>query len=151
VTVAALLSAAPKWRRLSNDERRTFIHAALLVPALHVAVRLAGYNRLHGWVIATPAGTTRPAPPSAHALRTCVVSINRVKRFSPVGGNCLSQSLALARLLRRHGFEPALRLGVRLNDAKFEAHAWIELDGRVLNDTQDVHTRFRPLTAATGS
>lgn len=109
---------------------------------MHVAVRVIGFNRLQQWVARTPIRSQ----PTAHCVRTCVVSINRVKRFSLLPGNCLSQSLALNRLLRQRGIEPALRLGVRLTGPRFDAHAWVEHDGRVLNDTQDVHTRFTPLT-----
>jgi hypothetical protein len=49
-------------------------------------------------------------------------------------------------LLRRRGLKPALKLGVRVVESKFHAHAWVEFDGRVLNDSQDVSTRFAPLT-----
>jgi len=110
---------------------------------MHIIVRVVGFNRLQTWV----ARTTPPARPplTDEALRTCIVSINRTKRYSPFPGNCLSQSLALARLLRRRGVTPTLRLGVRLAGPTFDAHAWVEHNGRVLNDTQDVHTRFTPL------
>ena len=146
-----MLTVAGKWRRLSADERATFLHALFLVPAMHVIVRVVGYNRLQGWVANTPPRVRRPDLPTAHAVRTCVVSISRVKRLSPARGNCLSQSLALSRLMRARGLDPTLRLGVRLTDAKFDAHAWVEYDGRVLNDTQDVHTRFTPLAGKSGA
>lgn len=142
---ATLLTAAPKWRRLSADERRTFIAALVLVPAMHVVVRVIGFNRLQLRVANTAARATRADVPTAQAVRACVISINRVKRFSILRGNCLSQSFALICLLRRRGIEPTLRLGARLTESKFDAHAWVEYDGRVLNDSQDVHTRFTPL------
>ena len=136
-----------KWRRLSRDERRTFMLALVMVPAMHVIVRVIGFNQLQQRIANT-------APPAGHAdndttrwLRTCVVSINRVKRFSILRGNCLSQSFALIWLLRRRGIDPTLRLGARVTGPKFDAHAWVEYDGRVLNDTQDVHTRFTPFAA----
>ena len=136
-----------KWWRLGRDERRALRHALLLVPAMHVAVRVVGFNRLQRWVATTPA-TGRPLS-TTDALRVSVLGINRVKRFSLLTGNCLSQSLALERMLRRRGVGPALQLGVRLTGPKFEAHAWVEYDGRVLNGTQDVHTRFTPLAPTT--
>ena len=147
----SLGTAAAKWRRLSADEHRTFIAALFLVPAMHVIVRVIGFNRLQQRVANTAPRAGHAGIPQAQAVRTCVVSIHRVKRFSPffMRGNCLSQSLALAWLLRRRGVQPELRLGVRLTGPKFDAHAWIEFGGRVLNDTQDVHTRFTPLVEKT--
>jgi hypothetical protein len=45
-------------------------------------------------------------------------------------------------LLRRRGIAGDLRIGVRKEAGRFEAHAWVELGGRVLNDNEDVGERF---------
>ena len=150
MTGASIISAGRKWRRIGWDERALFIRAAVLVPAVHVAVRFAGFQRMQAW--ATRLGM-RPATADAaeRTLKLSVLSVNRVKAFSPLRGNCLSQSLTLTRLLHRRGILSTLRLGARVVDRKFDAHAWVEHDGRVLNDTQDVHTRFAALTARTGA
>lgn len=53
---------------------------------------------------------------------------------------CLQRSAACVYLLRRRGVPAQLVLGVRT--FPFEAHAWAELGGRVLNDTTDYTGRF---------
>ena len=114
-------------------------------------MRVVGFNRLQRRVGArAPVASRSPLTP-LDARRLCTLAVSRVKYHSPLRGNCLSQSLALVWLLRREGLTPTLRLGVRLQDAKFDAHAWVEDEGRVLNDTPDVHTRFAPLTGRTGT
>ncbi len=40
--------------------------------------------------------------------------------------------------------------GRQTNGSMNDAHAWVELNGRVLNDTQDVHTRFTPFASTSG-
>jgi hypothetical protein len=35
-----------------------------------------------------------------------------------------------------------LRIGVRLIEGRLEAHAWVEYQGKPINDTQDVSERF---------
>jgi hypothetical protein len=50
----------------------------------------------------------------------------------PGRARCLEQSLTLLACLRRRGVLAELRLGVR--PYRFRAHAWVELDGVVLND-----------------
>ncbi len=45
---------------------------------------------------------------------------------------CLQRSAATVRLLRRNGFAAQLVIGVQ--QLPFAAHAWVELDGSVLND-----------------
>jgi hypothetical protein len=55
---------------------------------------------------------------------------------------CLPRSLALWWLLRRRGIAADLRIGVRKEGGRFEAHAWTEWRGTVLNDGDDVGERF---------
>jgi hypothetical protein len=48
-------------------------------------------------------------------------------------------------LLRRRGIDGQLQFGARQLDGRIEAHAWVEVDGRPINDTPDVRQRFQPL------
>ena len=45
-------------------------------------------------------------------------------------------------LLRSAGIDGELHIGARKKDAKFEAHAWVELKGTVLNDSPDIHEHY---------
>lgn len=45
---------------------------------------------------------------------------------------CLQRSAATACLLKRHGVPAQMVIGVR--QMPFKAHAWVEVDGRVVND-----------------
>ena len=45
---------------------------------------------------------------------------------------CLQRSVVTARLLRRHGFPAELVIGVQ--HVPFYAHAWVEMEGTVVND-----------------
>ena len=65
-----------------------------------------------------------------------------VERNSPLKPNCLERSLALWWTLRRHGILAELHIGGRKGDRGFEAHAWVEHNGEVLNDTADVHEHY---------
>jgi hypothetical protein len=56
---------------------------------------------------------------------------------------CLEQSLALYLLLRRRGVPAELRIGVQVYP--FYAHAWVELDGRPVNEDVETVEKFRAL------
>jgi len=58
--------------------------------------------------------------------------------------NCLERSLALWWLLRLRGLAADLRLGARKEGTRFEAHAWVELDGSALSDVGEVQIQFMP-------
>ena len=65
-------------------------------------------------------------------------------RYGLVHGNCLSRSMTLCYLLRRHGCAACLRVGGRRVGESFEAHAWVEFDGRVLDESSDQRAFFTP-------
>lgn len=141
----------PGWFDLPPHERRAIISTAALVPLTHVAVRVLDYKRTMAaaeWT-ATRWPFRRSAPDTSISIERLRLASARVQRYSPVPGNCLSRSLVLWWQLRRRGLTPGLRLGVSLAGGTFAAHAWVELNGRVLNDRAEVSDRFRPLTEST--
>ena len=53
---------------------------------------------------------------------------------------CLQRSVVAVWLLRQHGFAATLVIGYR--PVPFESHAWVELDGRIVNDRQQYRKYF---------
>jgi len=49
-------------------------------------------------------------------------------------------------LLGRQGIDSHLRIGIRKENDKFEAHAWVERDGAALNEPDEHHHHFAALT-----
>jgi hypothetical protein len=58
--------------------------------------------------------------------------------------NCLQQSLTLWWLLSRNGIRGKFHIGARKEAGWLNAHAWIEIEGLVLNDNSDVRRRYEP-------
>jgi hypothetical protein len=89
-----------------------------------------------------------PAPATTGADRARVVS--RMVWFVGAASRhfmrvpCLSRSVALARMLARRGIAADIRIGVRTQDGGLDAHAWVELDGRVINDDETVSRSYAP-------
>lgn len=56
-----------------------------------------------------------------------------VQATSPyvLGSTCLTNALTGQVLLSRNGYPSTLRIGV-MNEAQFEAHAWLEMEGEVV-------------------
>ena len=55
---------------------------------------------------------------------------------------CLQRSVALCLWLRRLGFCGELKIGVRKDGGTLLAHAWVELNGVVLNDDPNLTKKF---------
>jgi hypothetical protein len=75
-----------------------------------------------------------------------------VEQNSPWRPNCLERSLALWGFLKLNNLDGELHIGGRKTNGRFEAHAWVEWDGKVLNDSSDVHNHYArfdaPIAAA---
>ena len=56
---------------------------------------------------------------------------------------CLQRSVVTARLLRQYGIEAQVVIGCRA--APFARHAWVEVDGRVVNDSSGYQHKLRVL------
>ena len=139
------LPAGDRWR---------LVLAGVGLPVNALGVRLFGLRRWMGFVERAgrwPSGPRTPAGDLTQALATGrVVAI--ASRHSLYPGNCLSRSLTLWWLLLVQGIRSDLRIGVTRQPGQFAAHAWIEYQGTVLNDRQDVGRRYstfdRPINSA---
>jgi hypothetical protein len=56
--------------------------------------------------------------------------------------SCLDRSVFLWFVLRLHGIDGDLRIGIAPSGDTNEGHAWVELDGDVLNDADDIAQHF---------
>jgi Transglutaminase-like superfamily len=70
-----------------------------------------------------------------------VAEIDRIAR-PPKPPSCLDRSVFLWYLMRLNRLDPRLRVGITASDGPLEGHAWVELEGAVVNDVADVADRF---------
>jgi hypothetical protein len=136
-----------KFQALSRAEQSLFIQALLILPLIAFGLRLAGLRRMQ--TLLARLAPLDPVPGSAveGALPQATATARWVKAAAingPYRATCLPQALAVWWLLRRRGITSDLRLGVRKAGGSFEAHAWVEHAGLVLNDPQDIQQRFAP-------
>lgn len=143
------------WSRvwsLSWRERRLLAAALAVQPAVVGSLRLVGFRRTCALLRRTspepggaPARTTVAAGqgPAAETTETVQMVAAAARRGVP-RATCLTRSLTLWWLLRWQGVASDLRIGTRQAGGEFEAHAWLERDGVVLNDRPDVAQNFIP-------
>jgi hypothetical protein len=77
-------------------------------------------------------------------------SVDRVARYGLFRPKCLARSIALQNLLHKSGVVgSSVHIGVRRSGDSFLAHAWVELDGKVLGDSPRYVAGFERLTEVT--
>jgi hypothetical protein len=75
--------------------------------------------------------TKSDTPPLDATARICsAVDVASVWYWKQI--SCLVRSAATTCLLRRHGIAAQMIIGAQ--QVPFKAHAWVEVDGRVVND-----------------
>lgn len=151
-TCAAPGCRAPRDRSLSWQ-------LVVLLPLVAGALRVFGFRRTYAVlgrasrprVASRRASRRRPSArrnPGTFASRTprhvTAVVLHVSRHVLPHRGRCLLESLALWYLLRRNGYPALLLLGARTLLGPFEAHAWVELEGEVLNDAEHVRDIYVP-------
>ena len=145
-----LRSVRTRWsrfRRLSRSERGLLAETLVLLPLAVVAQRALGFARCRGILerLANALGTRpRMTDDPAAEVRVAARLFDRAARRCPCPTSCMHRSLVLWWLLRRRGFASRLLIGVHKEAGCFEAHAWVECLGSVLNDPDDLHRQFAP-------
>lgn len=116
---------------LPSAEQRLILAAATLLTGVRVGLWALSFGRVHG-AIRRLAGRSRLAPRDGLPAERIVWAVGAADRLVP-RTTCLVRALAAHVLLARHGHASELRLGVAGGSGRaFEAHAWLEHDGRVL-------------------
>ena len=110
-----------------------------LISMVRALIRIIGFAptvRLLAWV--PRMGTTLVAIDPRWTGEIATVAV------PPLGGSCLDRSVLMWFVMRQHGLDGDLRIGVRREvggngsaDAVV-AHAWVEHFGSVVNDASDV-------------
>ena len=73
-----------------------------------------------------------------------VRAVRQCQRYVPYA-TCLTQALTARRMLSRYGHDAVLKIGVAKSDSRLEAHAWVEVNGRVVLGKQPFHSRYTVL------
>lgn len=109
-----------------------------------------------GELVEVTANEPLPVPRASLAQRQkcdrLASAVNRATRYGLFRPLCLTRAVALSHMLDAHGVAGhSIRIGVRREAGAFSAHAWVELDHRILGDTVANTLSYAPLTAVSAS
>jgi hypothetical protein len=141
-----------RFSALESRARGIFLRAAALLPLLCLSLRLRGFRKTQAFLqktLPSSKGATDNSTPECADLT--IRMVRAAVRHSPGHPTCLEESLALWWLLGRQGMACELRIGVRKQNEKFEAHAWVERDGTALNEPESSHEHYAAFEAALSS
>ena len=135
-----------RFLQLSRQQKRIVLVAAGTLLATRIGLRIFGFRtywRFLGSFGRGPAEkfASGESIGKARAIATLQSSAERHLFFLP---NCLERSLVLQWMLRREGIAANMRIGGRKQGARFEAHAWVEVNGTPVENASSDGTAFVP-------
>lgn len=133
--------------QLPSAERLLLAKAALLLGTIGVGLWILPFRilrRLLATATNTSLGPRRADPSSSEKV---VWAVEVASRRLPLASTCLMQALATQVLFVRRGRPARVHIGVvRSEEGKFEAHAWVESEGRAVIGGHALE-RYTPLTS----
>jgi hypothetical protein len=117
-------------------QRKLRREALLLIPLAALAVKLVPASRVLEWAGRGPKAVKRFADPELPVQVAAAVQA-RAGWFN-LNAPCLPTALVAQWMLRRRGVASRLCLGVRREASALAAHAWLEIDRRVVFGGTDV-------------
>lgn len=130
-----------KFQQLSWAETFLLAQALLLLPINVLGLRVLGFRRWQSVLEHRLTNQRTDADVTTAQGIARVVNIAAAQMFRAV---CLPRSMTLWWMLGRRGIASELRIGVRKEADIFTAHAWLECQGIILNDSAEVRTDFTP-------
>ena len=109
--------------------------------AFDLLLRTRGFEALVQKVESWP--TSEPQTTDEDVCRRVCAAVNRAQMYYPKKAMCLQHSAVVTCLLRRNGVPAEMVLAAQEFPPK--AHAWADVAGTVVNDSQQVKTRYREL------
>jgi transglutaminase superfamily protein len=138
-----------RFRALERPAQSLFLQAVFLLPIVALSLRWRGFRGTQAMLdrflsiesaLKDSAEVDRRAALTAHMVS--VADWN-----SPLHPSCLAKSLTLKWLLMRQGIAADLRIGIRKENEKMAAHAWVERNGTALNEPEEHHRHYAAFEA----
>lgn len=122
-----MLEQIRRFNALERPEQELFLRAYCLLPLISISLRWRGFRKTKASLERFLPVTYGSQNPDAEKRACRTEQLVRSAVQHGIGHpSCLEISLALWWLLARQGIASDLRVGVRKDGEKFEAHAWVE-------------------------
>lgn len=148
-----MLRKLRRFRALERPAQTLFLRAFVVLPLVALSLKFRGFEAtratlrkrlLHDTPQTDSDSLNKQIALTAH-------TVNAADRHGLAHPSCLAKSLTLWWLLGRQGIASELRVGVRKESEKLEAHAWVERQGIALNEPEESHHHYAAFDAALAS
>ncbi len=138
-----------RFKALERPAQSLFLRAIFLLPIVALSLRWRGFRgtqtMLERFLSNGSAAKDSAEVNERVAMTAHMVSV--ADQSGLVHPSCLAKSLTLWWLLMRQGIAADLRIGIRKENEKMAAHAWVERNGTALNEPEEHHRHYAAFDA----
>ncbi|QSJ19249.1 lasso peptide biosynthesis B2 protein [Nostoc sp. UHCC 0702] len=135
-----------KFLNFTASDRYLLLSAAFILGAVRLGLWLLSFQTLQQVLARLTQATSKPQTLDESSIDKIVWAVNVASYYMPGHVKCLARALTTQTLLNQYGYSPELRIGVAKGDkGKFEAHAWVEHQEKVVIGNLTDLARFTPM------
>lgn len=148
-----MLKNLRRFSALERTAQTLFLRAFIMLPLVALSLKFRGFEATRSTLRKRRSRDTPQTDSDSLNKRIALTShmVNAADRHGFVHPSCLVKSLTLWWLLARQRIASELRVGVRKESGKLEAHAWVEREGVALNEPEEHHHHYAAFDAALAS
>jgi hypothetical protein len=114
-----------------SSDKRLLLEAFLMVIGVRIALSIFPYKKLSCGLCYLTTGMAKQST-NPELIKKVAKFVLESGRYIPYA-SCLTQALTASTILRRHGQDSSLKIGVdKDGSGRLVAHAWIEVDGKTI-------------------
>lgn len=122
-----------KFWGLSSADKRLFIRAVFTISALKLFLLTIPFKTLRRWIDKRTQKHPEQPVPTGPSQERIIWAVDLASQYVPRTKTCLPRALAAELMLARAGYPAEFKIGVtRGQEGAFQAHAWVELSGKVV-------------------
>lgn len=131
-----------KFAALPFKDKQLFAEALFLVAAVRTGLWILPFGWVRKWLRRFDGSGGEVERLDRAQIQKVVQSVRAGSRYVP-SATCLTQALATQALLRMRGQASSVRFGVDKDENDvLMAHAWVEVNGRIIIGEERGHARF---------
>ncbi|HKW32930.1 MAG TPA: lasso peptide biosynthesis B2 protein [Candidatus Acidoferrum sp.] len=148
-----MLKSLRRFSALGQPAQALFLRAVMMLPLVGLSLKFRGFDATRSALRKNVLRDTLQTDSNSCNKQIALTAhmVNAADRHGLVHPSCLVKSLTLWWMLGRQGIASELRVGVRKEGRKLEAHAWVEREGVALNEPEERHHHYAAFDAALAS
>jgi len=135
-----------KFLSLPYQKKKLLGQSLVTVSAIRLSLWIFPFKALNRWLCAFAATESDDRVTEWNVIDNVTAAVQMCSCYVPYA-SCLTQALAARTLLGLKGQNSQLKIGVgKDEDGKFMAHAWVEIDGKIIIGKLPYHHIFNVLS-----